>query len=511
MNAVEFCLVAGLKASGSEKQALLSAEESLTYGALALRVARFAAELREGGVRPDDRVAMMMLDTPDLIALYVATMAAGAIAVALSTRATACELSQILAIVRPSALIVDAEFVDIASNAIATASPASMLLRRDRELRDWKTRSETELAVSPRKPTDPAFWVMTSGTTGQPKAVEHRHHNVRICSQYYEQVLSATAADRLFATSRLSFAYAIGNMFAALRIGASNILLERWPNVDNIAATVERFAPTIVLSVPAIYHKLLDAGLARTPGFRAVRHFVSAGERLPPKIWARWEEQSGRALLDGMGCSELVYMVIGNTPNSRSPGSSGKAMPGAELRLVDENEVVIAEPGRTGRLMVRMPSVCAGYRTVHSNPCDPPQQPEERFKPDGWFVTGDQYLRDGQGFYHHRGRTDDMLRISGIWISPSEIEDALAGVTSIADTAAVQGQSMVGLPEIALFVVPAPNTDGTTAIAAARERLAHALMHHKMPRRFEVVADLPRTATGKVQRHLLRERLLQRR
>ena len=155
-----------------------------------------------------------------------------------------------------------------------------------------------------------------------------------------------------------------------------------------------------------------------------------------------------------------------------------------------------------------MHSICAGYRSADSNPRDPPQQPEERFKPDGWFVTGDQYLRDGEGFYHRRGRTDDMLRVSGIWISPSDIEDALAGVTSIADTAAVQGESVIGLPEIVLFVVPAPNTDGVTTVAAARERLAHALPHHTLPRRFEAVTDLPRTATGKVQRHRLRGRLL---
>jgi 3-hydroxybenzoate/4-hydroxybenzoate---CoA ligase len=510
MNAVEFCLLGGLKTSGPEKQALLCAEESLTYGALVMRVARFAAGLLEAGVRPDDRVAMMMIDTPDIVALHLAAMAAGAIAVAISTRATAYELGQILAIVRPSALIVDAEFADMTSNSIAAAPATATLLRRDRALRDWKARSETELAVTPRKPTDPAFWVMTSGTTGQPKAVEHRHDNVRICSRYYEQVLAATGADRLFATSRFPFAYAIGNMFAALRLGAANILLERWANAENVAATVERFAPTIVLSVPAVYHKVLEAGLARTPGFRAVRHFVSAGERLPPKIWATWEEQNGHPLLDGMGCSELVYMVIGNAPTSRRPGSSGKAMPDVELRIVNENDIVIAEPGRTGRLMVRMPSICAGYRSADSNPRDPPQQPEERFKPDGWFVTGDEYLRDGEGFYHHRGRTDDMLRVSSIWISPSEIEDALAGVTSIAESAAVLGESAIGLPEIVLFVVAAPNTDDVTAVAAARERLAHVLPHHKLPRRFEVVTDLPRTATGKVQRHRLRERPLPR-
>ena len=337
--------------------------------------------------------------------------------------------------------------------------------------------------------------------------MEHRHSNVGICAQYYERVLSCTRMDRLFATSRFHFAYAIGNMFAALRIGASNILLERWATAPSVAETVERFKPTVMLSVPAVYHRLLDAGLAPTPAFRALRHYVSAGERLPPQIWSAWEAAGGHPILDGLGCSELVYMVIGNTPQRRRPGSSGLAMPGVELRIVDEAGAILAEPGKTGRLEVRMPSVCAGYRAADDKPSDPPHQPEERFRPDGWFATGDEYLQDPDGFYHHRGRTGDMLRVSGIWISPAEIEDVLAGIRSISETAAVLGESEIGLAEIVLYIVPAPGADGSAAVAAARERLSRALPPYKRPRRFEIAHDLPRTATGKVQRNKLREQL----
>jgi benzoate-CoA ligase len=507
MNAVEYCLLAGLKVSGPAHPAIVCAEESLTYGALAARVAKYAAALREGGVRPGDRVAMQMIDTPDIVALHLAAMAVGAIATALSTRASAEELGQILAIVRPSTVVVDAEFADVAANAIAVAAPNAKLMLRQRELRAWQARPESELTVTPRQPTDPAFWVMTSGTTGAPKAVEHRHDNVRICSQYYTQILAATPADRLFATSRFHFAYAIGNMFAALRLGATNILLEHWATASSVAATVERFAPTILLSVPAFYHKLLEAGLPAKPAFRALRHCVSAGERLPPKIWTDWEAISGLPILDGLGCSELVYMVIGNSPMVRRPGSSGVAMPGVELRIVDENDAVISAPGQTGRLEVRMPSVCAGYHAADTRPGAPPQRPAERFKAGGWVATGDEYLKDADGFFHHRGRSGDMLRVSGIWTSPSEIEDALAGMAAIAETAAVLGENAIGLAEIVLFIVLAPGANGDAAIAAARERLSQVLPPYKLPRRFDIVADLPRTATGKVQRHKLRDRL----
>ena len=182
-------------------------------------------------------------------------------------------------------------------------------------------------------------------------------------------------------------------------------------------------------------------------------------------------------------------------------------MPSVELRIVDEAGTVLAEPGKIGRLEVRMPSVCAGYRAADDNPGEPPHQPEERFRPDGWFATGDEYLQDPDGFYHHRGRTGDMLRVSGIWISPAEIEDMLAGIRSISETAAVLGESEIGLAEIVLYIVPAPGADGSAAVAAAREGLSRALPPYKRPRRFEIATELPRTTTGKVQRNKLREQL----
>jgi benzoate-CoA ligase len=507
MNAVEYCLLHGLKTSGPAHPALVSAAETLSYGALAARVAKFAAALRESGVKAGDRVAMVMLDTPDIVAMHQAAMATGAIAAALSNRASVEELALILSIVRPHTLAADEEFIETVAKAASVASPETKLITRQKELRGWKDRPETDIKITPRAPNDPAFWVMTSGTTGTPKAVEHRHGNVGISGDYYAQILDTTKADRLFATSRFHFAYAIGNQFAALRLGATNILLENWATAGGVAEAVARHKPTILLSVPALYHKMIDAGLPGTPQFRALRHYVSAGERLPPKIWNDWEAAGGFPILDGLGCSELVYMVIGNTPTIRRPGSSGVAMPGVELRIVDENDAIISAPGQTGRLEVRMSSVCVGYRAADSKRDEPPQRPAERFKPEGWFATGDEYIRDAEGFYHHRGRSGDMLRVSGIWVSPSEIEDLLAGTPGITETAAVLGENAIGLAEIALFVVLAPGADGGQAVSAARARLAGVLPHYKMPRRFEIVADLPRTATGKVQRHKLRERL----
>ena len=375
---------------------------------------------------------------------------------------------------------------------------------RGRELAAWKAKPAGALKPVARQPDDSAFWVMTSGTTGIPKAVEHRHGNVGISADYYERDLTCTKNDRLFATSRFHFAYAIGNMFAALRMGASNILLERWATAESVAGTVERFKPTVLLSVPAVYHRLLDAKLPETAPFRALRWYVSAGERMPPQIWNAWEAASGHPILDGLGASECVYMIIGNTPAKSRPGSSGVASPGVELRIVDDAGTVIEAPDTSGRLEVRMTSLFKGYRSAGSDLNAPPERPEERFRGDGWFATGDEYVRDADGFFHHRGRTGDILRVSGLWVSPSEIEDKLAGVPGIVETAAVLGENEIGLAEIVLFIVAEPGTNKDSAIMAARERLSEALPKYKRPRRFEVVADLPRTATGKVQRHKLR-------
>jgi benzoate-CoA ligase len=507
MNAVEHCLLHGLRVSGADAPALLSASESLSYGALAARVARFAAALRAAGLERGERVAMQMRDTPDLIALHLAVMAAGGVAAPVSSRAGGEELRQILATIAPRLMVVDREFADRAAAGLKAAGGSAQLLFSDRDLGEWKARPEHALTPLPCADGDPALWLMTSGTTGQPRAVEHPHGSVRVCSQYFEEVLGAGPADRLFGTSRFHFAYALASLLAALRLGAAAVLLEHWATADSVAATIERFQPTIVLAVPALYHKLLDAGLAAQPAFRAVHHYVSAGERLPPQLWSAWEAASGQPILDGLGCSEVIYIVIGNTPRARLPGSSGRPLRDVAARLIGPDGAEITQAGVTGALEVRVASVCSGYRSAGARSDGPPDRPADRFKAGGFLATGDEYMRDAQGFYHHRGRTGDMLRVSSMWVSPAEIEDALAGVPSIAQSAAVLGENAIGLQEIVLFVVPS-GSDGEGALADAREQLRRVLPDHKRPRQFRLIAELPRTATGKIQRHKLRAALI---
>jgi 3-hydroxybenzoate/4-hydroxybenzoate---CoA ligase len=502
MNAAEHVLRGGLAAAGADGLAIVGAQESLTYAGLIQRVGRLAAGLRAAGLRPGDRVALLMLDTPDLAALHLAVMAAGGIAVALSGRSALHDLRRSLALVRPAAIAVDREFAPVAELCLAAESRAPLILRED-DLARWKA-TEAEFAPLPRLPADPAFWVMTSGTTGDPKAVEHRHDNVLTCERFFVETLAATPADRFFATSRLNFSYALGTMFGVLRIGATLVLHAPWPNAAAVAETVARHRPTIMLSVPALYHMLLDHGAAKIPGFAAVRCYVSAGERLPPKIAQAWAKATGVAPLDALGCSETVYKILTNTPAHCRAGSSGYPAPGAEVRLVGEDGAPIDGVDQPGMLEVRLASVCAGYRTADMPPNAPTLRPPARFRPDGWFATGDVYVRDADGFFHHRGRSDDMLKIAGQWVSPTEIEDALGGIPAIAEVAVVAAKTVLGLTEVVLHVVPSAGIDPQVALAAAQEQVARLLPSWKRPRRFVVADTLPRTQTGKMQRHRLR-------
>jgi 3-hydroxybenzoate/4-hydroxybenzoate---CoA ligase len=507
MNAAEHVLARGLRVAGSEKLALESTDECLSYGALRARVAQFAAGLRAAGVGAGDRVAILMSDTPDLVALYLAVISAGGVSVALSLRAAPDELLHVLRVARPFAVATDEEFSSVVEGLADRAGLTTRLLLRRKHLAAWKACTAPPFSASARRPSDPAFWVVTSGSTGTPKIVEHRQDNVLCCTTYVEHALEASAVDRFFATSRLNFAYALGTvLFGSLTLGATTVLLERWPTADAVAGTIDRFRPSLVLSVPTLYHKLLELDLAQTPALRSVRHYVSAGERLAPAIAEAWAASTGRAILDGMGCSESVYMIMANTPAARRDGSSGRPVPGAQVRLANGTGIYRDGEACTGRLEARVPSLCSGYRTDEAPIDRPASRPEPPFCGE-WFATGDEYMRDEDGFFHHCGRTDDLLKVAGVSMSPVEIEDTLVGTLSIAEAAAVSVEGRDGLLEIALFVVPAAAVDRETAISDARKRLSLRLPSFKLPRRYMAVAELPRTSTGKIQRHKLRAAL----
>jgi benzoate-CoA ligase len=286
-------------------------------------------------------------------------------------------------------------------------------------------------------------------------------------------------------------------LFAPLLSGAAAALIDVWPDPAVIAAAVERYRPTLVFSVPTMYRNLLEAGVISAPAFRQVRHYVSAGERLPEELWQRWKQATGVEILDGMGTSESIYMLLSNRPGEVRPGSSGKPVPGVECRLCDSEGAPVAR-GEPGILWAKVASRADRYWNAQA-------KSQAVFRGE-WFRTGDIYAVDADGYWFHQGRADDMLKISGQWVSPAEIEEVALAQPMLSDACALGLPDADGLPRVALFVVPrAGGADELTLFENLRAAFKRELAPYKVPKWIRCVPEIPRTATGKLQRFRMRE------
>ena len=402
-------------------------------------------------------------------------------------------------------MVVGNQFLEFVQRALKQVENPPTLIAADAPdagalfLADLMADASPDLESALRKPNDPAFWMYTSGTTGTPKAAIHCHRTVFMADSFLVEILGAGPEDRIFCSSKLFFAFALSHCYlGALRIGATVILYPDWPSPEAVAETVERFHPTIMLSVPTFYRNLLASGLAEAPAFKHVRHYISAGEKLPETIFERWLAKTGQPIKDGIGATETCFLFMANRGGEYRPGSCGKPVPGAEVKLVGENGEEITEPNKPGILWVRTLSVAGGYWNM-------PDKTRAAFK-NGWYRTGDMFERDADGWYWHAGRGDDMLKVSGQWVSPGEIEDFVLRIPKVQDAAVVGVPNEDGLTRLALFLV-APEAKGRTEDLEneIRDTLTSNLSIYKCPRRMFFMDGLPMTATGKVQRYALRQ------
>jgi len=502
-NAADAILQPAIGQGFADKPALIWRDLQVGYGDLYGRVSQAANLLVRRGLKPDDRVVLLLKDSPDFVAAYLGAIKAGGVAVALNLRVSADELAAILEDSAARFLIIDDEFGDLyrsiadrlptAPDVIEadTGADAPAPLRRALEA-EHRFHDTVE-----RDLNDMAFWIYTSGTTGRPKAAVHCHKDVLIADAYLSRVMDVGPDDVLFATTKLFFAYALGTcLFGAFQLGATTVLHDAWPVSEAVAEIVDRHRPSIVFSVPTLYRNLLNDGVVDGPGFQGVRHYVSAGERLPPSLWKRWQVATGVAILDGMGTSETIYMLLTNTPDEIKPGSSGKPAPEAELRLLDDSGRPVA-PGTPGVMWARIPSRAAAY-------WNEPEKSAATFV-DDWFRTGDMYVVDEDGYWHHQGRADDMLKVSGQWVSPAEIEDVALTDAAIREVALVATETADELTRTTLFVVgPDEPFDPAALESRLRDLFAARLSPYKCPKWIRFVDRIPRTATGKVQRYKLR-------
>jgi benzoate-CoA ligase family protein len=472
--------------------ALVTAAGSATYRELQALTDRAGHALRRRGVEPEQRVALLLRDGPAFAATFFGTIKVGAVAVPLNTRLAAAEVRAILGDCRAKLLVADPDL--LASGTLPLGGPRTVAVLSFDALVERAPASA--LVPEPVGRDAMAFWLYTSGTTGMPKAAVHPHRTLLAGCHYGTEVLRTGDADRVFATSKLFFAYALGNaLLIPLRARASTYLCPAWPDPAEVARVMSAYRPTLFFSVPTFYARLLRAELAADT-FESVRLCVSAGEPLPAAVYHDWRRRHGVELLDGIGATETVFMVLSNRPGQSRADCSGVPVPGTEARILDDEGRPVPE-GEPGVLWVKTPSGAMGY-------WERLDQSRRAFVGE-WFRTGDVYTRDAEGFYHHHGREDDAFKVAGQWVAPARVESVLLRHPAVAEAGVVGAPEPGGLVKPFAFVVARePGAAEPGFRAELLTLLSAALAPHEQPRDLVIVSELPRTATGKLQRFKLR-------
>lgn len=468
----------------------------LTYGDLGVETDRWIERLAERGVRQGDRVALLLFDSPEFIACLLAAAKLGAIAVPVNTFLPADDVAFIVSDSGARIVILESE-LQIKLKTVESRPLVTRLVIDTASRNVLAIDVEGRVAIADGTTTreSPAFLLYTSGSTGAPKGVLHLHGSIpHTVENYSENVLRLTKLDRVYSSSRLFFAYGLGNSLSfPLAAGATVVLDDARASPEQVAAIFEHQRPTVFFGVPSVYLTMLEF---RAKGGKldtsSLRLCVSAGEALPSQILEQWERECGLTILDGIGSTEMLHIFISNREGNSRPGSSGTIVPGYAARLDGEQA---ASGEQLGNLWVRGFSATPGY-------WNRPDLTRETIQ-DGWVRTGDIYRRDADGFYYHVGRSDDCFKVRGLWVSPIEVESALLGHEAVLEAAVVSGIGNDGLATTKAYVVIRGKREGLTEelIAYARSRLAA----NKTPSQVEFIDEMPRTSTGKIQRFKLRE------
>jgi acyl-coenzyme A synthetase/AMP-(fatty) acid ligase len=489
MNAAEHLLGTAALARHGGRTALLCADESVSYARLGTMVQRAAAAWVSLGALRGDRVLILLPDSPEFVAAWLGALHAGIVAIAVNARLPLEDQRYMFEDSTARLFLADTDFAP----RIAEFSAACCI-----DLSRWKQ----ALGVAPSlpecatvRPSDPAFWLYSSGTTGRPKGIVHTHCDVLSAGNGMREVLDVRAGATVFGTSKLFFAYGLEHaLLGPLSIGATSVLYPDPVDASQASEMVARHKPSTFFSVPSFYRRLLQLEPEALAPFQAVRHFVAAGERLPGTVLERWHAATGREILSLYGMSETFCASMMTPPGCAAAGRTGRPLAGVETKLLDDAGAEAA-PETPGVLWLRHPSLSVGY-------ANRPEATREQFR-DGWFCTKDVFVRDTDGFFSHQGRADEFIKVAGQWVQPSELEEAAATEGSTAEAACVGVNDADGFERLALFVTS--GSDPEAAISAAARACEQNLPRHKRPRWIRAVPELPRTATGKIQRFKLRE------
>ncbi|HJP74960.1 MAG TPA: benzoate-CoA ligase family protein [Pseudonocardiaceae bacterium] len=499
-NATTYLLDRHIDNGDGDRLALTGVGGDLTYAQLHERVLRAAAGLREIGLQPEQRVLMFMADSPDFAVVFLAAMRIGAIPVPVSTMLRAADLAGLLRDSRARFLAVTKEFAEVAAAAVGAAPElVGVVAGEGAVVAGLPNHALGDLAggdASPYSTTadSPAFWLYTSGTTGVSKGAMHRHGAIRvICETYGFGVLGIGPDDRCLSAAKMFFAYGLGNsLLMPLSIGAAAVLEPLPARPEVVVERASAYGATLFFAGPTFFANMVRAGL---PGdaLAGVRLAVSAGETLPATLYQRWTGHFGVDILDGIGMTEMLHIFLSNRPGEVRAGTTGVAVPGYELRILDDAGREV-ERGVPGTLFVRGTSMATGYWSSYAA--------SQRVFQGEWLRTGDTYVQDADGYYTCLGRTGDMLKASGIWVSPGEVEGQLLAHDAVAQAVVVAAPDADGLEKPVAYVVLQPGHSVTEAELI--EFCRTGMPSFKRPRKIVFVDGYPMTATGKIRRVELR-------
>jgi benzoate-CoA ligase len=473
--------------------------EQLSHGELAQRAHRFANALRARGIAPETRVMLAMHDTLDWPVVFLGCILAGVVPVAVNTLLTGKDFEFMLRDSRAQALFVSAPLLPTFEPLLAGLPALKQVFvaggEGERSLAALLASGGGAPSVEPTCADDACFWLYSSGSTGTPKGTVHLHsHLIQTAELYGRAVLGIRESDVVFSAAKLFFAYGLGNALTfPLSVGATTVLLPTRPTAADVFDVLRKYQPTIFYGVPTLYAGLLaDAGRPQRKEL-ALRVCTSAGEALPAEIGRRWTEEYGCEILDGIGSTEMLHIFLSNRPGRVRYGTTGQAVPGYELRIVGDEGEDCAD-GEIGELQIKGPSSALMYWNNRA-------KTKATFAGE-WTRSGDKYTRDADGYYTYGGRSDDMLKVGGIYVSPFEVEACLMGHAAVLEAAVIGVDDSEGLCKPKAYVVLKAGQQ-----ASAEDLQAHVktrLAPYKYPRWIEFVSELPKTATGKIQRFKLR-------
>jgi benzoate-CoA ligase family protein len=504
-NIADYLVDRHVREGRGERTAILYGDESITYAQVAERSNRLANGLRSLGLHREERVMLLLLDSPAFVYSFFGAQKIGAVPIPTNTLLKSQDYRYMLNDSRARVVIVSEallpQLAAIPRNELPYLEHVIVDGAASGEMRalDQLLTASPELEVENTSKDDAAFWLYSSGTTGFPKGAVHLHHDiVHTVACYAQGILGMTAADRTFSVAKLFFAYGLGNALTfPFALGATTILWPGPPTPPNVYAQIERFKPTLFFSVPTNYGQLLahkrDGADVDLSG---VRQAVSAGEALPKALYERFKERFGVEILDGIGSTEILHIFISNRSGRVRPGSAGELVPGYEARIVDDAGADVAD-GTVGNLLIKGDSTCAYYWNKH-------ERTKETIE-GHWIRTGDKFSRDADGYYWYAGRADDMLKVGGIWVSPVEIENTLVEHPAVQEAGVIGRRDADDLEKPMAYVVLAAGHNPTPELARELQDFVRSkIAEYKRPRWIEFVEALPKTATGKTQRFKLR-------